>query len=204
MDRRFLNSDIDQGTTNDNYQVKNSDKDPDNLCTSFADNCESLAVAECDINRFNTTSDISTMYQNIEVVLVESSNAKINDFALSSQNSDNTAKSSCNYQRYIPQVKSREKDIASVPKLITKNEKQKHSASTNYRYCNGLCCNISIFFIMCCIIGCWLMPVISFYVSKATARDNAVTDPGYPLEKNISGAKVCHKLTHLHIAMLLL
>ena len=139
------------------------------------------------------------MYQNVEVVLVESSNAKINDVALSSQNSDNTAKSSCNYQRYIQQEKSREKVVASVPKMLTKSEKQKYSASIDYRYCNGLCCNISIFFVICCIIGCWLMPVISFYVSKATARNNAVTDPGYPHEKNISGAKVRHKLTHLHI-----
>ena len=175
-------SDLNQGSTNDSCQAKHNDINLDNSCVIAVDSHESLAVAECDIN---TTSNISTMCQNADVVLVENSNGKINGIALGSQDRTN--------QRYILQDESRENSVISVPKVITKRQKLKYSATIDYRNGNGLCCKMSIVFAICCIIGCWLIPVILYYVSQATDRDNAETDPGYSHEKNISSAKVCGK-----------
>ena len=180
-------SDLDQGSTNDSCQAKHDDVNLDNSCTIAVNGYESLPVVECDIN---TTSNISTVHQNPDVVLVESSNGKINGIALGSK--DRT-KSSLDYQRCIPQNESRENGVTSVPKMSTKRQKLKHSASIDYRYGNGLCCKMSIVFAICCIIVCWLIPVILYYVSQATDRDNAMADPGYSHEKNISSAKVCSK-----------
>ena len=180
-------SDLDQGTMNDSCQAKHNDINLNNSCAIAVDGCESLAVVECDVN---TPSNIYTVYQNTEVVLVESSSGKMNDIALGLQ--DRT-KSSLDYQRCISQDESRESSVTSEPKMITKKEKLKHSASIEYQYSNRLCCKMSIFFAICCIIGCWLIPVIFYYASQATNRDYTVTDPGYSHEKNISRAKVCGK-----------
>ena len=155
-------------------------------------NVDSLDVAECDIN---ITLDIPTVYQHANGVLVKNSNRKMDDniefVSQNTINSHNTAKSS-----QISQDESREDDVTSVPKMVTKMETLKHPASNKYQY-NDLCCKISIVFAICWIIGCCLIPVILFYASQATDRDYAVTDPGYSHEKNISSATVsiCCKLS---------
>ena len=199
IDKEMLNNfisyrsgdgDIYQETTDDSYLAKHSDS------ASGVDGCESLV--ECDTN---TTSDIPTTYKLGNHVLVKSSNRKMEDnIALGSQNrtkTDNIAKSSCND---ILQDENRETNAASVPKIIVRRKELKSSASIDATHHNGLYCKMSIVFAICCIIICWLVPVILFYVNQNTDRDIAVTDLGYSKEKNISTTMVHYELSaHIHI-----
>ena len=173
--------DLDKETAINSCQAKHSDGNH-NSCSVTVD---SLDVVECDIN---ITLDFPTVYQHANGVLVKNSNRKMDDnFEFASQNTINPTNTAKNSQ--ISQDESRENDVTSVPKMVTKMETLKPSASIEYRY-NGLCCKISIVVAICWIIGCWLIPVIFFYASQATNRDYAVTDPEYSHKKNISSAKV--------------
>ena len=171
--------DLDKETAINSCQAKHSDGNH-NFCPTTVD---SLDVVECDIN---ITLDFPTACQHANGVFVKNSNRKMDDHiecvSRNTINSHNTAKSS--------QDESRENNVTSVPKMVTKRETLKHSASIEYRYSSRLCCKMSIVFAICCIIGCCLIPVILFYASQATNRDYAVTDPEYLHEKNISSATV--------------
>ena len=178
---RSVASVLDQETAINSYQANHGDRNLDNSCATTVDSLD----VKCDIN---TTSDFPNVHQHANVVLADSSNGKMDDnIAFVSQNKTNpfnTAKSS-----HILQSGNRENNVTSVPKMLTKREKLKHSVSMGYNG-NGLCCKMSIIFAICCIIGCCLIPIILYYASQATDRDNAVTDPGYSHEKNISSAAV--------------
>ena len=175
-------SGLDQETAINSCQAKHHDRNVDNSCAATVD---SLDVVKCDIS---TPLDFPTVYQHANVVLAECSSRKMDDnIAFASQNKTNpfnTAKSS-----HILQSENRENNVTSVPKMLTKREKLKHSVSIDYNG-NGLYCKMSIVFAICCVIGCCLIPIILYYASQATDRDNAVTDPGYVHEKNISSAAV--------------
>ena len=201
IDKEMLNNsisyrsgdkDIDQETTDDSCLDKHSDS------ASSVDGCESLVVVECDTN---TTSDIPTTYRLANPVLVKSSNRKMDDnIALGSQNRTNTDDIAKSSRNDILQDENRETNAASVPKIIVRRKELKSSASVDATHRNGLCCKMLIVFAICWIIVCWLVPVILFYANRNTDIDNAVTDPGYSKEKNISTAMVHCKLSaHVHI-----
>ena len=112
-------------------------------------------------------------------------------------NADNTTKDNLNHQRYISQDEGIENNVTSMP-IRKKIQRNISSGSLNSR--NALCCKVLVIFGVCCIIGCYLIPITLYYVGQT--RDNPETAPEFSHEKNSSTAKVCCKLTiytHLHM-----
>ena len=75
---------------------------------------------------------------------------------------------------------------SDVPSLSIKKKTQRN---LNY---NALCSKVLVIFGVCFIIGCYLIPIILYYVDQS--RGNPEVDPEFPSEKNASAAKVCCKL----------
>ena len=97
-------------------------------------------------------------------------------------NGDSIAESDPNHQRFISKYEDMENSMTRM--------KMESSASMDAINRNGKCCKIAIVFGMCGTIGCCLIPIILFYATQATSRENSITDPGYSFEKNISSAQV--------------
>ena len=74
----------------------------------------------------------------------------------------------------------------SVPSSASKKKKQGRLNG------NALCSKVLVIFGVCCITGCFLIPVIFYYVNKA--QNIGEIDPEFSNEKNTSAAKVCCKL----------
>ena len=84
------------------------------------------------------------------------------------------------YQKCISQDKSIENNLTLMPK--------RKKIQSGY----ALCSKVLVIFAVCCIIGCYLIPVILYYVSQTGGSTE--TDPEFSHEKNTSTAKVCCKL----------
>ena len=82
-----------------------------------------------------------------------------------------------------------ENDVASLPKC---SKKMKHNiSSTNMGAYSVLCCKVSMAFGACFIIGCFLLPLIFYYVNQTGG--NSKLDPYHSYRQNISSIKVCYK-----------
>ena len=198
--------DFNEGTTIDTPPVKDSDMNLEMLCianpntcdTSLTTNAENSADAKYGVN---TDVEIPMVVCPITISgLIENSVENHND--ISNQpvlqdkllNIDNATEGSPEDQRRISRDENTENKITSVPKRPLSPGMKTHSSSSikviNY---TGLRCKTSLVFIMCCVIGCCLIPFTAYYVSQA--RDSDVTDPEYSHEKNTSSIKVCIKIS---------
>ena len=94
-----------------------------------------------------------------------------------------TAQINLNHQRCISQD-------GSVKSDTHKGKKMRHNISSGYLKANTLFCKMLVVFGICFIIGCYLIPVIVYYVGRS--MDRGETDPEFSFEKNVSTAKVCY------------
>ena len=94
-------------------------------------------------------------------------------------NATNIPKENLNDQGNISQGN----DVSSLPR----KKKIQNSGCLN---CNALCSKMLVIFGMCCVIGCYLTPIIFYFYYATQTRGNAETDPEFSLEKNTSVAKV--------------
>lgn len=114
----------------------------------------------------------------------------ISEFSIKVISVNKMAKGNLNRQRCISINENTENDISSIPKRLSMKKKMKHNiSSTSISVINTVRYKVSIVFVVCCIIGCCLVPIILYNVSQT--RDNGTSDPGYSHEKNVSIAKVC-------------
>ena len=141
-------------------------------------NSESSADIECGIN---AASEISFARPVSRLSFTENSKEYDNDILGLQINDDSIDKSAPNYQRSILKH--------NIENSMTRI-KTESSASTDAINRKGLYCKIAIVFGMCGTIGCCLIPIILFYATQATSRENSITDPGYSSGKNISSAQV--------------
>ena len=133
-------------------------------------------------NTHSTTSDLNQILEeggNISDSPV--SHDKITD-------TDDTSKGNLNHQRFSSQEVNIEKD---VPSLFRKEKKPSiaclESLLTNS---DALCSKVLVILGVCCITGCFLLPIIFFGVNQA--RGNTETIPVFSQshKKNTSNAKV--------------
>ena len=97
----------------------------------------------------------------------------------------NTAKGNLDHQRH----ESTKYDITSIPKILSK---EISSVNLGKSYLNSLRCKLSIMFGICCIIGCYIMPIILFYASRTS--NNPEMHYEYLNRKNTSSSKVLYML----------
>ena len=201
---------LNQGTTIDTPPVKDSDVNLDILCianlnifdTPLTTNVENSTDVKYGIN---TDVKIPIVVCPIPIdALVENSVENNNDISDQSVvqdkvlNADNPTEGNPEDQVCISQDENTENKINSVPKRpLSPGMKTHSSSSIKVITYTGLRCKTSLVFIMCCVIGCCLIPFTVYYVSQA--GDSDITDPEYSHEKNISSTKVCSKL-HTYVS----
>ena len=102
-------------------------------------------------------------------------------------NADNAAEENLNHQRCTFESQNEYID-SSLQSTKKKIQRGAHSGSFNGKV---LCSKMILIIVVCCIIGCYLIPIIFYYVSMSQTATNAETDPGFSHEINTSAAKVC-------------
>ena len=111
-------------------------------------------------------------------------NNKISDNLALKENTitaDGIAKHNLTHQRCT----SEDDSIQNDPKQLHVMKKRRQSISlTNPSYCK-----ILLFFAVCSIVVCFLIPAIFYYVNQA--RDSDETKAEYSHEKNTSSTNVC-------------
>ena len=202
--------DLNQETAVDISPVKDSDVNLEIFCIANLNICDTSLITKTESSAdveygVNTDGEIPVIVCPIPIdALVESSieNNIILDQSVSQDKIlkvDSNTETSPDDQRCISQDENTENEIVSVPKRPLSPGMKTHSSSSikiiNY---NALRCKTSLVFVMCCVIGCCLIPSIVYYVSHA--RDSAtVTNPEYSHKKNTSHIKVCYELsTYVH------
>ena len=133
----------------------------------------------------NATSDISFVYPIAKVSFAENT-INISDCSLDEINGDDTTKGNLKRQRSSGNT---DESIASMPS---------RTRSTSIVVINTLRYKVLIVFLVLCIIGSFLIPIILYSISGTGS--NNVTDHEYSHEINISSAKVCYKHIHLHLS----
>ena len=111
-------------------------------------------------------------------------NNKISDNLALKENTitaDGIAKHNLTHQRCT----SEDDSIQNDPKQLHVMKKRRQSISLT----NPLYCKILLFFAVCSIVVCFLIPAIFYYVNQA--RESDETKAEYSNEKNTSSANVC-------------
>lgn len=108
-------------------------------------------------------------------------------------NNHNISNSSANF---ITSPDASTEDIVTPTPTILSREKMKQRGSLENNYNHQLCCKMSIFFAACCLIVCYLTPVILYYVSQI-GNDHEL-DPKHSSGDNTSNRNVGTKL-HMNV-----
>ena len=184
--------DFDQETMTNTSQIEETGVNQDDRCVTHLDeavNDQSLSDLVCDISNTSDNPDMNTSGK-MKVTLTVSVNRNMTHSNISNKiiNTDNDARSTLDHPRSILQNKSTEILI-----LENKKAEQYDSTSTDLNKNNTLCCKMSIVFAMFCIIGCFLMPIVLYYVTQLGEKE--VTHLEYSYNRNSSSAKVCYTST---------
>ena len=100
-------------------------------------------------------------------------------------NANKTTEDNLNHQGCI----SQDEGMENIVTLMPKRKKIHHNTNSGCLYGNDMCCKVSVIFGVCCIIGCYLIPITLYYVGQA--RGDPETGLEFSQEKNTSAAKVC-------------
>lgn len=122
------------------------------------------------------TSNSSSLASNINLDQVKTCNTS--DSSVLEDNTIKTDDASKDYLRYISQDEN-------VPERF---KKARQSVTLTSR--SALCCKILIIFAVCCIIGCFLIPITLYYESLTENIDEINVE-----YSNTSSAKVRHRLS---------
>ena len=98
---------------------------------------------------------------------------------------DSTAKDNLNRQRFTSKDESIQNDVPLMPKRSSIC-----SGSSTYKV---LCCKVSVTFGVFFIIGCYLVPIVLYFMNSNGS--NVETDLESSSETNTSAAKVCYMQT---------
>ena len=190
-DSNAISSDLDQETTNATCSDKGSvinlphlnNADTISSVVSVKDNSV-IPIEVCtifNIESFNNHPTITNLDQKENSNNLKDKTAKAYDIA----------KGNLNHQRCISQDEkgTENNNILKLKRFSTKRKIKHNTSSTNLSVINVIRCKVLLFFGVCFIIGCCLMPIVLYYAVQF--RGNFETDPDYFHEKNISSAKVC-------------
>ena len=156
-------------------------------------NTEHSAIKENTNDDVNGNLDLPVIHINHAVAAnldQMENNYNSTDETVKTQNA--AANSNLNPQRcFSIGAESTENDVVSMTKILSIKRKMKQNiSSASMGVVNVLRYKVLIAFIMCCIIGCYLTPIILYYVYET--RDNAEIDPeSNATIANTSNAKVC-------------
>ena len=89
------------------------------------------------------------------------------------------------HEMCISQNRNAENNDTFMPNNLLKRKNKQRVAIHN-----ALCCKLSTAFAMFSVIGCFLMPIMLYYVNRTYADTEISEDPEYSFNKNAS-AKVC-------------
>ena len=135
---------------------------------------------------FTNTSFESSRSKNGHTTIVNPKNG--NSVSESLVLKDETDNGNLNHSRCILQSSSPDGDVTSLPKKVLK-KRRTISTSSIIKH-KTRCCKIFVIFAICCIIGIFSIPIITYYVNQIS--NNAEVDTEYSHEINTSNAEVSY------------